>query len=74
MLARFLLPLALLLAGVVHAEAVAWQRGWWYDGERFSRGTRYTVDGVFSARRPESIDRVVDLNGGWVVPAFGDAA
>jgi imidazolonepropionase-like amidohydrolase len=33
----------------------------------------YAVDGVFRAKRPPVVDRVVDLAGGFVVPPFGEA-
>lgn len=46
--------------------------GAWFDGEGFREGTRYVVDGVFS-ERPARVDSVVDLEGAYVVPPFGDA-
>jgi imidazolonepropionase-like amidohydrolase len=73
MFLRALATVALIATGMAHAESVAFQRGWWYDGTTFLRGTRYAVDGVFVAQRPASIDRAVDLGGGYAVPAFGDA-
>jgi hypothetical protein len=67
--AAFLLfsPLASL------AESIAWQNGLWFDGTRFVNSTRYSVDGVFVARRPAKIDRTVELGERYVVPAYGDA-
>ena len=63
----------LLLAAAARAETVAWQDGRWFDGERFTDGSRYTVDGAFVADRPARIDRFVHLGGRFVVPAYGDA-
>ena len=63
----------LLLAAAARAETVAWQDGRWFDGERFTNGSRYTVGGAFVADRPPRIDRFVHLGGRFVVPAYGDA-
>ncbi len=48
------------------------QNGLWFDGKAFQPGTRYTVAGRLSDRRPSTVDSVVDLAGGYVVPAFGE--
>ncbi len=55
------------------ADTVEWAEGNWFDGQNFVPGTRWSVDGVMAARRPARIDRVVNLGGRHVVPAFGDA-
>jgi hypothetical protein len=71
---RRLAALACTLAlGAVHAEAIAWRDGLWFDGDRFVPGVHYTVDGTFVAERPRRIDRYVNLGGKHVVPAYGDA-
>ena len=49
------------------------RNGRWFDGTRFVTGTRYTARGVLTARRPATIDSVIDLAGGWVIPALGEA-
>jgi predicted amidohydrolase YtcJ len=49
------------------------RNGLWFDGYRFVAGTRYAVYGAITERRPEPIDSVIDLHGGYVVPAFGEA-
>src|SRR5829696_4826370 len=48
------------------------RNGRWFDGTRFVAGTRYTVYGALTARRPATIDSVIDLAGGWVIPALGE--
>lgn len=53
--------------------AYALANGRWWNGERFVPRTLYVVEGVFVARRPARVDSVVDLQGGFVVPPFGDA-
>ncbi len=68
-----ILAFALLVAGPARADAVAWRNGWWFDGAAFRFGTRYSVDGRFSAGRPAKVDRTVELAHRWVVPAYGDA-
>ena len=47
--------------------------GHWYDGSGFVLRDMYIVGSELVARRPERIDSIVDLSGGWVVPPFGDA-
>jgi hypothetical protein len=49
------------------------RNGYWFDGREFIAETRYTVYGAISERRPEPVDSVIDLKGGYVVPAFGEA-
>jgi hypothetical protein len=46
--------------------------GRWFDGKAFQRGTRYTVGGRLSDRRPSAVDSEIDLGGAYVVPAFGE--
>jgi imidazolonepropionase-like amidohydrolase len=49
------------------------RNGHWFDGRVFVADTRYTVYGAITERRPEPVDSVIDLKGGYVVPAFGEA-
>src|SRR6266700_3519682 len=49
------------------------KNGSWFDGHGFQRRTFYAVDGVLTEKRPSAIGKVVDLDGGWVLPPFGDA-
>ena len=49
------------------------RNGFWFDGREFVADTRYTVYGAITERRPEPVDSVIDLKGGYVVPAFGEA-
>ena len=68
--------LALLLAFLplqLFAETVAWRNGLWFDGTRFHPGTRYSINGVFVARPPPRVDRIVELGERHVVPAYGEA-
>jgi hypothetical protein len=79
--ARFLTLVALLLALAIGATAraapashgIEYRGGRWFDGTRFVPRTMYVVDGVFRNRAPASVDSVVDLAGGHVVPPFADA-
>lgn len=48
------------------------RNGRWFDGSVFQPGTRYTVGGRLSDRRPAMVDSVLDLAGAYVVPAFGE--
>lgn len=47
--------------------------GQWFDGKKFQARTFYSVSGVFSDQQPKTVDEVVDLEGGYVVPPFRDA-
>lgn len=67
------LAMALGLFLAAPAQVVEYAGAHWFDGTRFAEGTRYVVDGRMQAERPARIDARVDLEGGWVVPAFGEA-
>lgn len=47
--------------------------GRWLGDDGFVAGTRYTVGGRIAARRPARVDSVIDLEGRWVVPPYGEA-
>ncbi|MCC6463499.1 MAG: amidohydrolase family protein [Saprospiraceae bacterium] len=49
------------------------KNGNWYNGEGFTPGTWYTVDGKFTKKTPAKVDSVFDLAGRWVVPPLADA-
>src|SRR3954465_2578569 len=53
------------------APAYELRNGHWFTGSGFEGGTMYSVYGVLTERRPEPVDSVIDLQGGYVVPAFG---
>jgi imidazolonepropionase-like amidohydrolase len=55
------------------AHGVEYRGGSWFDGTRFVARTVYVVDGVLHARRPATVDSIIDLTGGYVVPPFADA-
>lgn len=67
------LLLLLLLTCPALAETIQWNNGLWFDGERFRKNTFYSANGVLTQKRPAKVDRVVDLEGKYVVPPFGDA-
>lgn len=64
---------ALLSPLFAGAQAIEWANGRWFDGQAFLEETRWSVDGRFVARRPAKLDRRVDLDWKFMVPAFGDA-
>ncbi len=47
--------------------------GNWFDGEGFVPRAFYVVDGMLTSQEPATIDAVVDLRAGFVVPPFGEA-
>jgi hypothetical protein len=54
-------------------QNVCFKNGRWFDGKRFRRRTFCSLGGVLSDRKPPHIDSIVDLNGRFVVPPYGDA-
>jgi hypothetical protein len=52
---------------------IEYRGGRWFNGTRFLETTMLVQGGVFRARRNAKPDSVVDLQGGYVVPPFGDA-
>ena len=82
----FLLSFILLLiylgesSKVAHAQTSSAQQksyqfinGQWFDGKGFSRRTFYSVNGVLTSKKPATIDEVVDLKNGYVIPPFAEA-
>ncbi|MXO97143.1 hypothetical protein GRI34_12020 [Erythrobacter aquimaris] len=55
-----------------HDEVVAYENGQWFNGEIFVSGRRVVQRGVFVGEGVEP-DRVVDLQGAFIVPPLGDA-
>jgi imidazolonepropionase-like amidohydrolase len=53
--------------------AKAFENGQWFTGQNFESATFYVVDGILTKRKPPGLIETVDLQGGFVVPAFGDA-
>ena len=47
--------------------------GQWFDGETFQRTTFYVKDGYLTKTRPAVVDEVINLDGGFVLPPFGEA-
>ena len=55
------------------SEAKAFVNGKWFTEQHFESTTFYAVDGILTKRKPPGPIETVDLQGGFVVPAFGDA-
>jgi imidazolonepropionase-like amidohydrolase len=55
------------------SEAKAFVNGEWFTGKEFKSRTFYSVNGILTTRKPTGPAETVDLQGGFVVPAFGDA-
>lgn len=76
---KHFLPGALtLFLGVVlqaqnSTQTYAFKNGRWYDGKGFVTANWYSSSGQLTQKAPIKIDSVIDLQGRWVVPAFGDA-
>jgi len=55
------------------SDAKAFVNGKWFTGQDFESATFYAVDGILTKRKPSGPVETVDLQGGFAVPAFGDA-
>jgi hypothetical protein len=49
------------------------ENGNWYNGTSFEKVDVYVVDGILRRTPPEEADHTIDLDNGYVVPAFGEA-
>src|SRR5215469_591235 len=54
-------------------QAKAFVNGQWFTGKHFQSTTFYAVDGILTRRKPADPVQTVDLQKGFVVPAFADA-
>ncbi len=76
-LALFILLTAVVGTGLAQEPTqpptYAYRNGRWFDGKGFRPRTFYSVNGILQARRPAVIDREVDLQGMYVLPACGEA-
>ncbi len=78
---RYCSPTVVLLALAISAQHIdaqdatvyALQGGRWFDGEKFIARTVFVVGDRLTFTRPARVDSTVQLNGGYVVPAFGEA-
>jgi Amidohydrolase family len=55
------------------AKTYAFVGGSWFDGKTFEPATFYSVAGTLTRSAPQHIDETIELDGGFVVPPFGDA-
>lgn len=53
--------------------AIELRQAQWFDGQKMQRGTLYIEDGVFVARRPARIHRLMELREQYLVPPLADA-
>src|SRR5215472_6836281 len=68
-------PVILSEVGRPHSSshAKAFVNGRWFTAKEFQSTTFYAVNGILTNRKPTDSVEIVDLQGGFVVPAFGDA-
>ena len=55
------------------SQVKAFANGRWFTGKDFQSTTFYAVNGVLTKQKPPGTIETVDLQGGFVVPAFADA-
>ena len=55
------------------AKIYALTNGQWFNGQGFTTSTWYAVHGALTRTPPDSVEQTIDLNGGYVVPPFGEA-
>src|SRR5215469_4365080 len=68
-------PIIVSEVGSPHSspEAKAFSNGKWLTGKDFKSMTFYAVNGILTKQKPTGPIETVDLQGGFVVPAFADA-
>ena len=71
--ASFLIIVAEVGSPHSSSQAKALVNGQWFTGKDFKSVTFYAVNGILTNRKPTGPVEIVDLQGGFVVPAFGDA-
>lgn len=54
-------------------KASALVKGLWFVGGRFESGTFYSVDGIFTRKKPKRIDTTINLEGLFIIPPFAEA-
>ena len=64
---------SILICNSTFCQSYAFTGGQWFIKSRFKKVTVYSVNGTISFTKPSSIDSVIDLNGKFVIPPFGDA-
>jgi len=52
---------------------IAYENGFWFDGEEFIETTFYSSDGIFVHNKPFRIDTTINLEVGFAIPPFGEA-
>src|SRR5579863_4505153 len=76
LLLPFLVSFLLVIPGIGSppsgSEAKAFINGEWFTGKEFRSTTFYAVNGILTRRKPTGPMETVDLQGGFVVPAFAD--
>src|SRR5215470_3784303 len=55
------------------SQAKAFVNAKWFTGREFQSTTFYAVNGILTKKKPTGPTETVDLQGGFVVPAFGEA-
>jgi imidazolonepropionase-like amidohydrolase len=68
-----LLTHLILAAPAASQTRIALLNGRWFNGSTFDARTMYVENGVLRSTSPASIDTTIDLQGGYVVPPFGEA-
>lgn len=68
-----LTPFAMAQDSAKTVSAEKFVGGLWFDGNGFRQATFYSVGGLLTRKKPFGTIHTVDLKGGYVVPAYGDA-
>jgi len=68
-----MLALLLLVPALQDPLAQAYENGRWYDGDTFVPKTFYVVDGMLRETAPDRVDQILDFDGQFVVPPYGEA-
>lgn len=72
-LAAMLVALAFISSTQAQVKTLQFVNGNWFNGKKFERKVFYSVADVLTVKKPATVDEVVDLANGYVVPPFADA-
>ncbi len=69
----FIFSLSILSLAQTTPKTYHFTGGNWFDGKKFKKREFYSVNGVFTSKKPDKVDETIDLKNQFVIPPLGDA-
>ncbi|MCU0439887.1 MAG: hypothetical protein MUC49_18540 [Raineya sp.] len=63
----------LLIPFISYTQIYEYKNGYWLINGSFKQKKLYSINGIFSFKKPNRIDSIIDLKNGFCIPPFGDA-